>query len=98
MQTIPELADLSKHPFARMLDERLSITFCTDNRLVSHTMVTDEIEKALQHFDIPNYKLRDMIIYGFKRSFFFGDYPEKRKYMRNVIDVYDRLQKEFAIN
>ena len=37
-QTVPELAaDLRKHPFGEMRRRRLSTTFCTDNRLVSHT-------------------------------------------------------------
>ena len=40
-QTVPELADdLRKHPFAEMRRRRLSTTFCTDNRLVSHTTVS----------------------------------------------------------
>ncbi len=39
-QTVPELADdLRQHPFAEMRRRRLSTTFCTDNRLVSHTTV-----------------------------------------------------------
>jgi adenosine deaminase len=37
-QTIPEFRkDLRKHPFARMRREKLSVTLCTDNRLVSRT-------------------------------------------------------------
>ena len=46
LQTMPELTDLHDHPFQKMLDARLSTTFCTDNRLISHTTMTDEIEKA----------------------------------------------------
>ena len=43
-QTVPELAgDLRKHPFGEMRQRRLSTTFCTDNRLVSHTTVSREI-------------------------------------------------------
>ena len=37
-QTIPELRDnLERHPFRHMRKSRLSVTFCTDNRLVSRT-------------------------------------------------------------
>ncbi|PIR25757.1 MAG: adenosine deaminase family protein [Deltaproteobacteria bacterium CG_4_10_14_0_2_um_filter_43_8] len=97
MQTIPAFADLSKHPLGRMLDERLSLSFCTDNRLVSHTTVTDEIMKATEHFEISPQKLRDLIIYGFKRNFSPLLYPEKRKYMRKVIDAYDKIASQHQL-
>jgi adenosine deaminase len=86
-QTVPELEhDLSRHPFAEMRKRRLSTTFCTDNRLVSHTTVTDEIERAGGAF-----ALTDILVYGFKRSFFPGTYLEKRAYVRQVIDFADSV-------
>jgi hypothetical protein len=36
------------------------------------------------------------VIHGFKRSFFPGSYPEKRAYVRQVIDHYDRVMSAFA--
>lgn len=97
MQTIPHMKDISKHPFAQMLKDRLSVTFCTDNRLVSHTTVTDEVLLAVDNFPISVKKLKDIIIYGFKRSFFPGDYMEKRAYIRNVIDYYEKIEQEFGL-
>jgi adenosine deaminase len=48
-QTVPELgADLSRHPFAEMRKRRLSTTICTDNRLVSNTTVSNEIQRAVE--------------------------------------------------
>src|SRR5262245_25481230 len=86
-QTVPELAaDLRKHPFAEMRRRRLSTTFCTDNRLVSDTSVSKEISRAVEAFDLSNREVRDIMIYGFKRSFFPGTYLEKRAYVRQVID------------
>ena len=35
--------------------------------------------------------LRDSLIYGVKRSFFPGSYRDKRAYVRQVIDYYDRV-------
>ena len=47
-QTIPEFRHaLHKHPFGRMRRERVSVSLCTDNRLVSRTTVTDEVMKAV---------------------------------------------------
>jgi len=91
LQTIPHLKELSRHPVRKMLEHRLSTTFCTDNRLVSNTTVTNEIDLAVKNFDISPERLKDIIIYGFKRSFFPGDYTEKRKYVRKAIDLCDSL-------
>jgi len=91
-QTVPELAaDLRRHPFAEMRKRRLSTTFCTDNRLVSHTTVTGEIARAVEAFALAPREVRDILIYGFKRSFFPGTYLEKRKYVRQVINYSDRI-------
>jgi len=94
-QTVPDLADdLRKHPFGEMRRRRLSTTFCTDNRLVSHTTVTHEIERAIEAFDLTPREVRDILIYGFKRAFFPGTYLEKRAYVRQVINFADRLLAE----
>jgi adenosine deaminase len=96
-QTVPDLAsDLRKHPFGEMRRRRLSTTFCTDNRLVSHTTVSHEIERAIEAFDLTDREVRDILIYGFKRSFFPGTYLEKRAYVRQVIDFADALLAETA--
>ncbi len=91
-QTVPEFAaDLSRHPFAEMRKRKLSTTFCTDNRLVSNTTVSNEISRAVRAFDLTAREVRDSLIYGFKRSFYPGTYLEKRQYVRQVIDYADRL-------
>jgi len=94
-QTVPELAsDLCRHPFAEMRRRRLSTTFCTDNRLVSHTNVSHEIARAVEAFALTPQEVRDSLIYGFKRSFFPGTYLEKRAYVRQVINFTNRLLAE----
>jgi adenosine deaminase len=97
-QTVPELAeDLRNHPFGQMRQRRLSTTFCTDNRLVSHTTITDEILRAVDAFDLSPREVRDILIYGFKRSFYPGSYLEKRTYVRQVIDYANRVLAEAGI-
>jgi adenosine deaminase len=91
-QTVPELAaDLKLHPFAEMRKRRLSTTFCTDNRLVSNTSVSNEIVRAVEAFALTEREVRDILIYGFKRGFYPGTYMEKRSYVREVIDYADRV-------
>jgi adenosine deaminase len=91
-QTVPELsADLRQHPFGEMRRRRLSTTFCTDNRLVSHTTVSHEIARAVEAFALTPQEVRDSLIYGFKRSFYPGTYLEKRAYVRQAINFANRL-------
>jgi adenosine deaminase len=93
-QTIPELrGDLKKHPFRKMREARCSVTLCTDNRLVSRTTMTDEVAKAVAAFALPPRALKDVLIYGFKRSFFPGSYPAKRDWVRSVLDY---MEDQFA--
>lgn len=97
LQTMPHVTDIKEHPFTQMLTNRLSVTFCTDNRLVSHTTVTDEIELAVHNCEISPRRLKDIIIYGFKRSFYPGDYMEKRAYVRRIIDYYEAIEASFCV-
>ncbi|MDM8535626.1 adenosine deaminase family protein [Desulfobacterales bacterium HSG17] len=96
MQTNPELHDLTRHTFGRMLAEGLSTTFCTDNRTVSKTSMTKEIMTALNTFPITPRELRNCVINGFKRSFFPGPYVDKRKFVRQCIDYYDQVAATHA--
>ena len=91
-QTLPELADLSQHPLRQMVAHNLSATICTDNRLVSHTTVTRELELAVQHFGFTPAEVRNLVVAGFKGSFFPGDYREKRTFVRQVLNRIDQLE------
>ena len=94
LQTNPAIGDVKNHAFGKMLKNRLSATLCTDNRLVSHTTVSREVRLAVDAFDMAPKQLRHTIIYGFKRSFYPGSYPEKRAYVRKIIDYYDKVSAE----
>jgi adenosine deaminase len=97
MQTMPQLRRVEDHPIGRMINERLSVTICTDNRLISRTTCTDELEKVATAFQLPPHELRNLILHGFKRSFFSGTYLEKRAYVRQVIDYYDAIAAKHAL-
>lgn len=97
LQTLPELRRVEDHPLGRMIDERLSCTLCTDNRLVSNTTVTHELRLATDAFKLQPSQLRNLVLHGFKRSFFAASYREKRAYVRQVIDHYDKVAAEHGV-
>ena len=98
MDTDPGLGSIAEHPFGRMQELKLSTTICTDNRLVSRTSVTRELKLAVDHFRLTNRELKNIIIYGFKRSFFPRNYREKRTYVRRVIDYYSKVEEKHRVN
>ena len=91
LQTNPSLKSLEQHSFKKMIERELSTSICTDNRTVSKTTVTNEIKLVLQNFDMNPRTLKNIIVYGFKRSFFPDRYAKKREYVRKCIDYYEKL-------
>ena len=41
--------------------------------------------------------MKDIVITGFKRSFYPGSYTEKRAYVRRIINYYDKLEAEHGV-
>ncbi|MFZ4616653.1 MAG: adenosine deaminase family protein [Rectinemataceae bacterium] len=98
LQTNPALTDIRNHSLGKMLERRLSTTLCTDNRLVSNNSVSKEIRLAVDNFDIGPKLLKNIIVYGFKRSFYPGSYSEKRNYVRQLITYYEDVARKHGID
>ena len=98
LQTNPWLTDVRNHSLGSMLEHRLSVSLCTDNRLVSNTTVSKEIRLAVENFDIGPRMLKNMIVYGFKRSFYPGPYADKRDYVRRMITRYEDVARKYGID
>ncbi len=94
LQTNPNIRFAGNHAMQEMLNRRLSITLCTDNRLISNTTITKELELAVKTFELDASSLKDLIVYGFKRSFYPGTYIEKRDYVRTIIDYYEEIERK----
>jgi len=94
MQTTPAIESVRKHPLSHMLDHNLSVSICTDNRLVSNTTVTRELELVANHFPVSRNQFKNIIVAGFKGSFYHGTYNQKRAYVHRLLKIYDRLEKE----
>ena len=95
LQTIPAIPSVADHPLRRMIEANLSVSICTDNRLVSRTSVTRELELVCANLPVSPARLRNIILAGFKGSFFHGPYNEKRALVRQVINRYDALEKQY---
>jgi adenosine deaminase len=91
LQTTPEIESLDRHPLRRMLERNMSVSICTDNRLVSHTTVTRELKLLVEHLNVSRRQFRNIVIAGFKGSFFGRSYSDKRAYVHQAMDRYDRL-------
>jgi len=91
LQTNPSIKDVKNHSFANMLKHNICTTLCTDNRTVSKTTVTKEILLAMNNLPLSGNTLKNMLAHGFKRSFFPGKYTEKRKYVRQCLDMYEKI-------
>lgn len=94
LQTNPNIRVAGNHAMQEMLNRRLSVTICTDNRLVSNTTMTRELMLAAETFGMEPELLKNIIVYGFKRSFYPGTYMEKRNYVRKIIDYYEKIETE----
>lgn len=97
LQTLPEIKSVKDHPVKEMIKRGLPISINTDNRLVSNTTVTKELELLVRNIDLTPKELKNVVIAGFKGAFFPGSYVEKRKFIRKVIDRYNLLAKEYGI-
>ncbi len=97
LQTNPEIKTLAHHRFKDMLANRMSVSICTDNRLVSNTTVTKEFELAVNHFDIQPKHLKDIVAYGFKKSFFPGRYIDKRNWAKKAVQYFDEVARRHGV-
>ncbi len=97
MQTNPSIKDIKNHNFKHMLENRMSLSLCTDNRLVSNTTVTKEYQLALDNFTIAPKHLKDIVAYGFKKSFYFGNYIEKRHWAKTMMKHFDEVAKKHNV-
>ncbi len=94
LQTTPLIRRVADHPLAQMLAHNMSVCICTDNRLMSNTSVSRELQLVATEMPVTRNQFRNLVIAGFKGSFFPGSYNEKRGYVRRVIDRYEALEEK----
>lgn len=95
LQTLPSIKKVSQHPIVKMIESGISLSICTDNRLVSDTTVTKELSLLCDNIKLTPKQLRNIVIAGFKGSFFHGPYTNKRDFIRKVVEKYNRLEAKY---
>jgi len=73
-----------------VLLQGMSVCLSTDNRLVSRTTVTRELQLAIETFQLSPSEVRNLVLEGFKRSFYPGPYIEKQQFL-------DAVRFEFCV-
>lgn len=94
LQTTPAFNSIADHPVRRMIGHDLSVSVCTDNRLVSRTSVSQELERITSAFPVSRTQFRNLITAGFKGAFFAGGYSRKRHYVRRMLECYEACVRE----
>ncbi|MBI5596112.1 MAG: adenosine deaminase family protein [Elusimicrobia bacterium] len=94
LQTTPSITSMADHPIKKMIDAGLSVSICTDNRLMSNTTVSRELQLVAEHVKLTRHQLRNLVVAGFKGSFFPGSHVEKRAFVDKVIARYETLEAE----
>lgn len=94
LQTTPSITSVADHPLRQMIEHNLSVSICTDNRLVSSTTVSREFEILVEAIPVTRQQFRNLVISGFKGSFYPGSYSDKRRYVRQVINRYEAVERE----
>lgn len=97
LQTLPELKSLRNHPVREMIKRGLPVTIGTDNRLVSHTTVTHEMELLVKYIDLTPKQLKNVVVAGFKSGFLPMSYVEKNRFVRQVINRYTELAHQYGV-
>jgi adenosine deaminase len=87
---------LKDHPFDFYYSYGLRVTLNTDNRLISDTTLTDEYMLAIQNWNLSYVDLKNIIINGFKSSFY--PYFERVKVLKEALAEMEKLEGDESFN
>lgn len=94
LQTLPMIKSVKEHPIKKMIEMGLSLSICTDNRLISNTTLTDEYVLLASNLNLTRKQLRNIVVAGFKGSF-FTPYASKHAFIKKVIDKYNKIEEKY---
>lgn len=75
---------LEAHPIETYVRANIPVTVNTDNRLFSHTSMTEELWRVYQHCNLEAAHLREIALNGFRYAFL--PYQQKQSLLQSVID------------
>jgi len=88
------VSTLQDHPIGHYLQDGLRVTLNTDNRLVSHTTVSNEYSLAVEAFDLNLDEVLALVLNGFKAAFL--PLAEKQRLIEQVLADFDALGARFS--
>ncbi len=90
-QTNPTLKSLNDHVVTELIMRDMPFILCTDNRLISHTSVTQEYEILLHHHLLEPAAIKKLVLQGFHHSFFLGTLAQKKLFLERIENFYDKI-------
>jgi adenosine deaminase len=79
------------HPIREYFDREIRVTINTDNRLMSDTTMTRELELCCKHLDFDLEEIKKVLLNGFKSAFL--RYPERKALIGEAIDAPDEIRE-----
>jgi adenosine deaminase len=83
------VASIRSHPFSEYLTTGLRVTLNTDNRLVSSTTMTRELERAVTALRLEPGDVRHVLLNGFKSAFL--PFQERGEILLRALEEMDRV-------
>ena len=80
--------DFDSHPFPLYFKNGFRVCLCTDNRLMSDTTLSKEIEIAVKHYNLSLRDLEKLTLNAMKSAFIHYD--------ERIRIIYDIIKPEFA--
>lgn len=77
------VSSIHEHPIKKFYEDRLRLTICTDNRLVSNITVSDEYYKLVKELGFKKQDIETLIIYGFESIFL--PYEQRKTLLEEVL-------------
>lgn len=84
--------EFKNHPLKFYFDFGIRVTINTDNRLITDTTVTTELQRAVDTFGFDIHQVRQLVINGFKSSFL--PFHERQAILRRTSEELDRMIDE----
>ena len=86
--------NMAAHPFKFFLDFGIRVTVNTDNRLITNTTVTKELELLVKQFDLDITDVKNVLVAGFKSAFL--TFHDRAQLVRKVQNEMDEIIARFA--
>lgn len=83
------VASIQSHPIKKYFEDKLRLTICTDNRLISNITVSDEYYKLVTELDFKKEDIEKLIIYGFESTFLH--YEQRKQMLEEVTPEIKRI-------